>query len=203
MKIYLHENDLPTKITFSGAIAVDTETTGLNLNRDRLCMIQLSDGDGSAHLIHFPNKNYAAPNVKSLLSNPEILKIFHFARFDVAMLFQHLQVWSEPIYCTKIASKIARTYTDRHGLKDLCKELLDKDLSKTLQSSYWGAPLLSAEQQKYAASDVLYLHELREKLNVILERESRQSLAFESFSFLKARVQLDLAGWADEDIFAH
>ena len=161
MNIYLHENDIPEGVSFSGAIAVDTETTGLNLKRDRLCLVQLSGGDGNAHLIRFAKRSYEAPNLVALLGNPDLIKIFHFARFDVAVLFQHLNVWCEPLYCTKVASKIARTYTDKHGLKDLCRELLGKELSKAHQSSDWGADSLSPEQQTYAANDVLYLHELR------------------------------------------
>ncbi|MBT06153.1 MAG: ribonuclease D [Rhodospirillaceae bacterium] len=203
MNIYLHENDLPKDLKFSGTIAVDTETTGLNLKRDRLCLVQLSSGDGSAHLIRFSNQGYAAPNLSALLQNPDSEKIFHFARFDVAVLFEHLRVWCEPVYCTKIASKIARTYTDRHGLKDLCRELLGQDLSKAQQSSDWGAEILSAEQKAYAAHDVLHLHELRKQLNLMLEREGRKSLALECFSFIKTRAKLDLAGWGASDIFSH
>ena len=203
MNIYLHENDIPKDLIFSGAVAVDTETTGLNLKRDRLCLVQLSSGDGSAHLIRFSNQDYSAPNLSALLHNPDSEKIFHFARFDVAVLFEHLKVWTEPIYCTKIASKIARTYTDKHGLKDLCRELLGKELSKAQQSSDWGAETLSAEQKAYAAHDVLHLHKLRQQLNVILEREGRKSLALECFSFIKTRAKLDLAGWGSSDIFSH
>lgn len=203
MNIHLHENDIPSEITFSRAIAVDTETTGLNLKRDRLCLVQLSDGDGNAHLIRFTNRLYQAPNLIALLENQELVKIFHFARFDVAVLFEHLNVWCEPLYCTKLASKIARTYTDRHGLKDLCKELLGKELSKGQQSSDWGAASLSPEQQTYAANDVLYLHQLREKLDSILEREGRQQLAMDCFSFIQSRAKLDLSGWATGDIFSH
>ena len=203
MNIYLHENDIPEGVSFSGAIAVDTETTGLNLKRDRLCLVQLSGGDGNAHLIRFAKRSYEAPNLVALLGNPDLIKIFHFARFDVAVLFQHLNVWCEPLYCTKVASKIARTYTDKHGLKDLCRELLGKELSKAHQSSDWGADSLSPEQQTYAANDVLYLHELREKLNSILDREDRQRLATECFSFIQSRAKLDLSGWANTDIFSH
>jgi ribonuclease D len=203
MNIYLHENDIPGDIKFSGAVAVDTETTGLNLKRDRLCLVQLSVGDGSAHLIRFPARDYNAPNLISMLENSDILKIFHFARFDIAVLFEHLNVWCEPLYCTKLASKIARTYTDKHGLKDLCRELLRKDLSKIQQSSDWGAESLSAEQQTYAANDVLYLHKLRENLDVMLAREGREELAAECFSFVQSRAKLDLAGWGSGDIFSH
>lgn len=203
MNIYLHENDIPEGVSFSGAIAVDTETTGLNLKRDRLCLVQLSGGDGNAHLIRFAKRSYEAPNLVALLGNRELVKIFHFARFDVAVLFQHLNVWCEPLYCTKVASKIARTYTDKHGLKDLCRELLGKELSKAHQSSDWGADSLSPEQQTYAANDVLYLHELREKLNSILDREDRQRLTTECFSFIQSRAKLDLSGWANTDIFSH
>lgn len=203
MNIHLHENDIPGEITFSGAIAVDTETTGLNLKRDRLCLVQLSGGDGTAHLIRFANGLYQAPNLAAVLENQKIVKIFHFARFDVAVLFEHLNIWCEPVYCTKLASKIARTYTDRHSLKDLCRELLGKELSKAHQSSDWGADSLSAEQQAYAANDVLYLHELREKLDSILDREGRKELAVECFSFVQSRARLDLSGWANTDIFSH
>ena len=203
MNIYLHENDIPKDLKFSGAVAVDTETTGLNLKRDRLCLVQLSSGDGSAHLVRFSSHDYAAPNLSALLQNADSEKIFHFARFDVAVLFEHLKVWSEPIYCTKIASKIARTYTDKHGLKDLCRELLVKDLSKTHHSSDLGAENLSAEQKAYAAHDVLHLHKLRHQLNLMLEREGRKSLATECFSFIKTRAKLDLAGWGTNDIFSH
>ena len=203
MNIYLHENDIPKDLIFSGAVAVDTETTGLNLKRDRLCLVQLSSGDGSAHLIRFSNQDYSAPNLSAMLQTPDSEKIFHFARFDVAVLFEHLKVWTEPVYCTKIASKIARTYTDKHGLKDLCRELLGKELSKAQQSSDWGAETLSAEQKAYAAHDVLHLHELRQKLNVILEREGRKTLAAECFPFIKTRAKLDLAGWGSSDVFSH
>ena len=203
MNIYLHENDIPKDLIFSGAVAIDTETTGLNLKRDRLCLVQLSSGDGSAHLIRFSNQDYAAPNLSTLLQNPGSEKIFHFARFDVAVLFEHLKVWTEPVYCTKIASKIARTYTDKHGLKDLCRELLGKELSKAQQSSDWGAETLSAEQKAYAAHDVLHLHQLRQRLNLMLEREGRKSLAEECFSCIKTRAKLDLAGWGTSDIFSH
>lgn len=203
MTVKLHQGDLPAGLDFGAAVAVDTETLGLNPLRDRLCLAQLSAGDGSAHLVQFAAGAYEAPNLKALLANPDVLKIFHFARFDMAALYHYLGVMPEPVYCTKIASRLTRTFTDRHGLKDLCRDLAGVDLSKQQQSSDWGAAELSAEQLQYAATDVLYLHQLKEKLDAMLEREKRADLARACFAFLPARARLDLAGWAGEDIFSH
>jgi ribonuclease D len=200
---FLHEGDLPDGLTFTGSVAVDSETMGLRLGRDPLCVVQLSAGDGHAHVVRLSRPGYDAPNLKRLLADPEVLKIFHFGRFDIAMFALHLGVTTTPVYCTKIASKIARTYTDRHGLKDVSKELLGIDLSKAQQSSDWGAATLSSEQLAYAASDVLNLHRLREKLDIMLVREGRMELAQACFDFLPWRARLDLAGWEDTDIFAH
>jgi len=200
---FLHEGDLPDGLTFTGSVAVDSETMGLRLGRDPLCVVQLSAGDGNAHVVRLSRPGYDAPNLKALLTDPRILKIFHFGRFDIAMFALHLGVTTAPVYCTKIASKIARTYTDRHGLKDVSKELLGVDLSKAQQSSDWGAASLSPEQVAYAASDVLNLHRLKEKLDVMLVREGRMELAQACFDFLPWRARLDLAGWEDVDIFAH
>jgi ribonuclease D len=194
---------LPADLQFKEAIAVDTETLGLRPGRDRLCVVQLSAGDGTAHLVQFDGKDWSAPRLKAVLSNPAILKIFHFARFDVAMLGRYLGVAPEPIYCTKIASKLARTYTDRHGLRDLCGELLGVDLSKQQQSSDWGADRLTEQQMGYAASDVLHLHALKDKLSLMLQREGRMALAEACFRFLPVRARLDLDGFDDMDIFAH
>ena len=203
MKIELHHGDLPDGLTLAESVAVDTETAGLNLWRDRLYMVQLSAGDGTAHLVKFDGRDYSAPRLKSVLADPEILKIFHFARFDVAVLHNNLGVATEPIYCTKIASKLSRTYTDRHGLKDLCRDLLGVDLSKQQQMSDWGAKKLSREQLKYAASDVLYLHDLKARLDDMLERGQRRPLAQACFDFIPTRTALDLGGWPDTDIFEH
>ena len=203
MTNFLHEGDLPDDVTFTGAVAVDSETMGLRLGRDPLCVVQLSAGDGHAHVVRLGRPGYDAPNLKRLLTNPDVLKIFHFGRFDIAMFALHLGVTTAPVYCTKIASKIARTYTDRHGLKDVSRELLGIDLSKAQQSSDWGAVVLSPEQLAYAASDVLNLHRLREKLDIMLVREGRMELAQACFDFLPWRARLDLAGWEDVDIFAH
>lgn len=203
MTIYLHKGDLPADLKIGPSVAVDTETMGLNPLRDRLCLVQLSTGDGDAHLVQLRKADYAAPNLKAVLANPEITKIFHFARFDLAVLKQYLGLSAEPVYCTKIASKLARTFTDRHGLKDLCRELLGVDISKQQQSSDWGADDLSDSQKEYAASDVLYLHRLREVLDEMLEREERMHLAEAAFGFLASRAELDLSGWAERDIFAH
>ncbi len=203
MAIKLHKGDLPSSVSFSGAVAIDTETLGLNPNRDPLCLVQLSAGDGSAHLVQLDRTSYDAPNLKSLLEDQSCTKIFHYARFDVAVLKRYLDVDTTPLYCTKIASKLVRTYTDRHGLKDLCKELLGLDLSKQQQSSDWGAASLSQAQQAYAASDVLHLHELMAKLDDMLAREGRTDLAKRCFEFLPTRTELDLSGWPDQDIFAH
>jgi ribonuclease D len=199
----LYQGDLPGDLDLGPVVAIDTETMGLNPNRDRLCLAQLSSGDGNAHLVQFAQDGYDAPNLKSLLTNPDILKLFHFARFDLAAIYRYLGVVCQPVYCTKVASKMARTFTDRHGLKDICKELLDVDISKQQQSSDWGATSLNNEQLKYAASDVLYLHRLRERLDDMLVREGRMELAQACFSFLPARAQLDLMAWDEPDIFAH
>jgi ribonuclease D len=212
ISIELHTGDLPAGIDFGDSVAVDTETMGLHPERDRLCLVQLSAGDGICHLVHFPITStsqqaetapYDAPNLKSLLTDPSVTKLFHFARFDVAALFRYLGVVCNPVYCAKIASRLARTYTDRHSLKELCRELLGADLSKEQQSSDWGAPTLTPEQQRYAAGDVLYLHRLRQTLDDILVREGRADLAGACFSFVPHRALLDLAGWGDQDIFAH
>jgi ribonuclease D len=201
--IKLHRNDLPAGLTFKGAVAVDTETLGLRPHRDRLCVVQLSGGDNSAHLVQFDGLDWSAPRLKALLSDPSVLKIFHFARFDVAVLAHYLSVVPEPIYCTKIASKLARTYTDRHGPKDLVAEILGVDLSKQQQSSDWAAEKLTDQQKHYAASDVLHLHALKDKLAAMLQREGRTAVAETCFRFVSARAGLDLAGFEDVDIFAH
>ncbi|HLJ63025.1 MAG TPA: ribonuclease H-like domain-containing protein [Stellaceae bacterium] len=208
MSIHLHHGDLPADIdwitpSFSGSIAIDTETMGLDPFRDRLCLVQLSSGDGVCHLVQFTPGTYEAPRLKALLAERRILKIFHFGRFDIAVLKHFLGVLATPVYCTKIASKLVRTFTDRHGLKDLCKELLGVDLSKQQQSSDWGAAELSDEQLRYAASDVLHLHALKARLDQMLVREGRDVLAKACFDFLPARAALDLAGWAEQDIFEH
>ena len=203
MTITLHQGDLPDGADFGPIVAIDTETLGLNPKRDRLCLVQLSRGDGNAELVQIARGQKRAPNLERLLADPNILKLFHFARFDLAILAETFSVMPQPVYCTKIASKIARTYTDRHSLKDLVKELLGVEISKQQQSSDWGAQSLSEAQQAYAASDVLYLHELRLKLDAMLGREGRGGLADACFKFLPARAQLDLDGWAEIDIFAH
>jgi ribonuclease D len=201
--IKLHKNDLPANVAFSGSIAVDTETLGLKPRRDRLCVIQLSAGDNTAHLVQFDGKDWSAPRLKALLADRALLKIFHFARFDMGVLAQHLGTMPEPVYCTKIASKLVRTYTDRHGLKDLCSELIGIDLSKQQQSSDWAAEKLTDQQKHYAASDVLHLHNLKTRLDAMLQREARMDLAAACFRFLPVRVRLDIAGFEDDDIFAH
>jgi len=203
MNIRLHRGDLPSELTMGPIVAVDTETMGLNPLRDRLCLVQLSSGDGNCELVQIPTGVRKAENLQRLLEDPRILKIFHFARFDVAALKHGLGIDCRPLYCTKIASKLVRTFTDRHGLKDLCKEMLGVELSKQQQSSDWGAPQLTQEQQRYAASDVLHLHALRAKLDEMLVREGRKALAEACFSFLSTRADLDLGGWAEPDIFAH
>lgn len=203
MTIRLHRGDLPDLSRYNGAVAIDTETLGLNPHRDRLCVVQLSPGDGSADVVQIRAGATDAPNLTRLLADPAILKIFHYARFDIAVLFNALGVMPAPIYCTKIASRLTRTYTDRHGLKDLSRELLGVDMSKQQQSSDWGAETLSEAQVAYAASDVLYLHALRDKLDVMLAREGRTDLAQACFRFLPDRARLDLMGWQDQDIFAH
>ena len=203
MKIRLHKGDLPDGLELGTKIAVDTETLGLNPVRDRLCLVQLSAGDGSAHLVQFRRDEYAAPNLKRLLSDRNVLKLYHFARFDLATIRRYLGVMAAPVYCTRTASKLARTYTDKHGLKDLVKELLDVDLSKQQQSSDWGAEGLTEQQLAYAANDVAFLHRLKDALDAMLVREGRMTLAQACFDFLPARADLDLAGWGDGDIFAH
>jgi ribonuclease D len=201
--IKLHKGDLPAGLQFPNGVAVDSETLGLNPHRDRLCLVQLSSGDGNAHLVQFDGENYAAPRLKALLADPKVLKIFHFARFDVAVLEKYLKVETAPVYCTKIASKLVRTYTDRHGLKDLSAELLGIEMSKQQQSSDWGAAELSQSQLAYAASDVLHLHKLKARLDEMLAREGRTELARAAFAFLATRAKLDLAGFDEVDIFAH
>lgn len=201
--ITLHKNDLPAGLSFGPSVAVDTETQGLNVNRDRLCLVQLSSGDGSAHLVQFDGTDYAAPHLKALLADPAVLKIFHYARFDVAVLEKNLGVVTAPIYCTKIASKLVRTYTDRHGLKDLVAELAGVELSKQQQSSDWASRELSQQQLAYAASDVLHLHTLKTKLDAMLAREGRTGFAEAAFGFLGTRAKLDLAGFGEDDIFSH
>ena len=203
MTVTYHRGDLPAGLSFGNSVAIDSETMGLNPWRDRLCVVQLSAGDGTAHVVQLPQGEYDAPNLKALLTDPAVTKIFHFGRFDIAVMKQYLGVVTAPVYCTKIASKLVRTFTDRHGLKDLCKELLNIELSKQQQSSDWGADTLTDEQLKYAASDVLYLHEMRQKLDVMLAREGRTELAKACFEFLPSRALLDLAGWPESDIFAH
>lgn len=203
MAIEVHQGDLPADLDFGASIAVDTETMGLNPARDRLCVLQISEGDGNSHLVQFGPDEFTAPNLLSLLTDPGITKIFHFARFDIAAIRQHLNVLCAPVYCTKIASRLARTYTDRHGLKDLCRELLKVDLNKQQQSSDWGTETLSKEQLQYAAADVLYLHDLKQVLDAMLEREGRMHFANACFAFLPVRAELDLAGWSGEDLFAH
>ena len=199
----MHRGDIPGGLDFGTSVAVDTETQGLNVNRDRLCVVQLSSGDGVCHLVQLAVGNYAAPNLKALMTNPDVTKIFHFARFDVAIMKRWLDITIQPIYCTKIASKLVRTYTDRHGLKDVTKELVGIELSKAQQSSDWSAETLSPEQITYAASDVLNLHAIRERLDTMLVREGRADLARRCFEFLPTRADLDLAGWSETDIFAH
>ncbi len=203
MTIRLHRGDLPDLSRYTGAVAIDTETMGLSLGRDRLCVVQLSPGDGSADVVQIPAHGIDAPNLRRLLTDARLLKIFHFARFDLAMLSKALGLMPEPVYCTKIASRLARTYTDKHGLKDLVKEVLGHDLSKQQQLSDWGAAELSDAQVSYAAADVLYLHALKERLDAMLAREGREGLAAACFKFLPDQVRLDLAGFAGEDIFAH
>ncbi|UZE49455.1 ribonuclease D [Rhodopseudomonas sp. P2A-2r] len=203
MTTRLHRGDLPDLSRYTDSVAIDTETMGLNPHRDRLCVVQLSPGDGSADVVQIPLGHTDAPNLKKLLADPKIVKIFHFARFDLAALYNALGVMPSPVYCTKIASWLARTYTDRHGLKDLVRELMNVDLSKQQQSSDWGSQNLSDAQVSYAASDVLHLHGLRDRLNVMLARENRSELAQACFDFLPTRAKLDLSGWENEDIFAH
>lgn len=211
MTIYLHDSDLPDNFDFNKTVAIDCETLGLNPVRDRLCLIQISNGDGDAHLIKIKPQNVSknsvkeslAPNLCSMLLNKKITKLFHFARFDIAILYSHYKILTTPVFCTKVASKLVRTYTDRHGLKNLIQEILDFDISKKEQSSDWGAENLSESQKEYAASDVLYLHEIHEALKIRLKREKREDLANSCFSFLPDRAMLDIEGWKDEDIFSH
>ncbi len=202
-KIHVHKGDLPEGLVFPKGVAVDSETLGLKPHRDRLCVLQLSGGDGVAHLVQFDGKSYAAPRLKALMENAKVLKIFHFARFDVAVLKQYLGVTVAPIYCTKIASKLVRTYTDRHGLKDLAMELVGLEMSKQQQSSDWAATTLSEAQMAYAASDVLHLHAIKAKLDMMLDRDGRRELAEACFKFLPDRATLDLSGFDDVDIFSH
>lgn len=203
MTITLHKGDLPANINFGTAVAVDTETMGLNPKRDRLCLVQLSAGDGSAHIVQFAAGQYNAPNLKKMMADKAVTKIFHFARFDVAVMREYLNVECTPVYCTKIASRLCRTYTDRHGLKELTRELLSVNLDKQQQSSNWGAEDLSQDQLMYAASDVLYLHKLRDKTTDMLKAVGRTELAQQCFDFLPTRAQLDLDGWNEFDIFQH
>jgi ribonuclease D len=203
MTIRLHRGDLPDISRYRGAVAIDTETMGLDVTRDRLCVVQLSPGDGSADVVQIPPRGADAPNLKRLLADKTLLKIFHFARFDLGVLAKTFGLMPEPVYCTKIASRLARTYTDKHGLKDLVREVLGQELSKQQQSSDWGAPELSEAQVAYAAADVIHLHALKQRLDVMLAREGREQLAEACFRFLPDRVRLDLAGFGGEDIFAH
>jgi ribonuclease D len=204
MTVHFHEEDLPADVLGEGAVAVDTETMGLFPGRDRLCLVQISDGQGDEHLVRFgPGSDYAAPNLKAVLADPARLKLYHFARFDLASIQAYLGVMAEPVFCTKIASRLVRTYTDRHGLKDLVRELLGVDLSKQQQSSDWGGPVISDAQREYAASDVRHLHRMKVELDARLAREGRTALAQACFDFLPARARLDLEGWPEVDIFAH
>ncbi len=203
MNVDLYQGDLPDGLDLGPTVAIDTETMGLDPHRDRLCLIQLSSGDGNCHLVQFAQGQYGAPNLKRMLQDAGVLKLFHFARFDIAMIKKYLDVDCAPVYCTKIASRLCRTYTDRHGLKDICRELLGAEISKQQQSSDWGRATLSEEQLQYAASDVLYLHQLKQILDDMLDREGRTELAQAAFDFLPARAAFDLAGYADTDIFAH
>ncbi|MBM3520320.1 MAG: ribonuclease D [Alphaproteobacteria bacterium] len=203
MAIKLYKGDLPAGLELGNAVAVDTETLGLVPRRDKLCLVQLSSGDGNAHLVQLDRATYDCPRLKALLADRGVIKIFHFARFDIAVLRHYLGVETGPVYCTKIASRLTRTYTDKHGLKDLIKELLGIDLNKQQQSSDWGAHVLSDAQKQYAAQDVIYLHELKARLDQMLEREGRTAVARACFDFVPARADLDLAGWTEEDVFAH
>ena len=204
MTVHFHEEDLPEGVLAPGSVAIDTETMGLITPRDRLCLVQISDGRGDEHLVRFgPGSDYAAPNLKAVLNDPERLKLYHFGRFDIAALRHYLGVLTTPVYCTKIASRLVRTYTDRHGLKELVREMLSQEISKQQQSSDWGAPTLSEAQKDYAASDVRYLHRLKEELDKRLVREGRMELAQACFDFLPARAVLDHEGWPETDIFAH
>lgn len=203
MANYLYQNDLPDGLDLGPVVAIDCETMGLNPHRDRLCVIQMSGGDGNAHLVQVAVGQSAAPNLCRMLENPDVLKLFHFGRFDIAAMYNAFGALAAPVYCTKIASKLVRTYTDRHGLKNLLQELLNVDISKMQQQSDWGAESLSEAQLAYAASDVLYLHRLREELDIRLDREGRTDMARACFEFLPMRARLDLAGWPEQDIFSH
>jgi ribonuclease D len=203
LAIHLYQNDLPPDLDLGDTVAVDTETMGLNLVRDRLCLVQLSAGDGDGHLVQFAERDYSAPNLRALLADPEVVKLFHFARFDLAMIRAHMGIDCRPVYCTKLASKLVRTFTDKHGLRDLCRELLGVEISKQQQSSDWGADELTREQLNYAASDVLYLHDLKARLDTLLAREGRTEMARACFDFLPWRARLDLAGWDEVDVFEH
>ena len=203
MAVKLFKGDLPNGLDLGSSVAVDTETLGLVPRRDKLCLVQLSSGDGNAHLVQLDRTSYDAPNLKALFVNPAITKIFHYARFDVAVIKQYLGVDTAPLYCTKIASKLTRTYTDRHGLKDLVKELLGIELNKQQQSSDWGAHMLSDAQKQYAAQDVIYLHELKSRLDQMLAREGREEISRACFAFIPTRAALDLGGWTEDDVFAH
>lgn len=203
MTIHLYQNDLPDGLSLGPVVAIDCETMGLNPHRDRLCLVQLSSGDGDAHLVQVARGQTEAPNLARLLSDPDVLKLFHFGRFDIAVMYHAFGALAAPVYCTKIASKLVRTFTDRHGLKYLLQELVEVDISKQQQTSDWGTPVLSEAQKAYAASDVLYLHRLRAALDEMLAREGRTDLARACFEFLPARAQLDLVGWPELDIFAH
>jgi len=202
-EIRLHKGDLPHGLSFGGSVAVDSETMGLNPARDRLCLVQVSAGDGVCHLVRIAKGQTEAPNLTAVLADPAVLKLFHFGRFDIAVFLHRLGVMTAPVYCTKIASQLVRTMTDRHSLKDLCKDLLDIEISKQQQTSDWGAEELNEEQRRYAAVDVLYLHRLKAELDRLLEREGREDLARKCFEFLPYRAALDIAGWAETDIFAH
>lgn len=203
MTVYLHEGDLPDDLDLGPVVAVDSETMGLRFRRDPLCVVQLSSGDGDAHVVRLNRPAYDCPNLKRVMADPNVLKLFHFGRFDIGMFQLHLGVETRPVYCTKIASRLARTYTDRHGLKDVVRECAGVELSKAQQSSDWGSPVLSPAQLEYAASDVLYLHAVKARLDEMLEREGRTELARRCFDFLPTRSALDLAGWDEQDIFAH
>jgi ribonuclease D len=204
LSVFLHEEDLPQGVLAQGPVAVDTETMGLITPRDRLCLLQISDGQGDEHLVRFsPTSDFAAPNLRAILGDPERLKLFHFGRFDLAAIEYYLKVTAAPVFCTKIASRLSRTYTDRHGLKELVKEMLGTDISKQQQSSDWGGPVLSDAQKDYAASDVRYLHKLHDQFVIRLEREGRTEIAQACFDFLPHRARLDLVGWPEIDIFAH
>lgn len=203
MSVEFYEGDLPDGLDLGKVVAIDTETMGLDPHRDRLCLVQLSSGDGNAHLVRLKKGDYAAPNLKALLADQSVTKLYHFGRFDLAVLQRYLGIWAGPVYCTKIASKLVRTFTNRHGLKDLCRDLIGVEISKQQQTSDWGADEISDAQKNYAASDVLFLHQLKEALDKMLEREGRSHLAQAAFDFLPMRAELDLAGWPEVDIFAH